>query len=119
MKLQKENLQTKTNLTVDQVCKMLDENDRSYPRCFLADELGIAAFKENNSQAQDKLCKLLNDDESEKVIEVKHVSYCWLCVLENKTNKTIEALTQFVKNPENEFIITLAKEKRNISFSEN
>ncbi|MCL5011827.1 MAG: hypothetical protein M1320_00165 [Patescibacteria group bacterium] len=104
----KKNFERQTSLSFDQISKILtiaDENDSPYPRCLLANELGVMANNDNSEQAQEKLCELLNaEDECEKV---KYISYCWLCNIPI-TDKTSAALQIFSNDQKNAEIIETA-----------
>lgn len=106
--MQEKQFKRQTSLGFDQISKILtivDENDSPYPRCLLANELGVMVNNDNSEQAQEKLCELLNaDGECEKV---KYVSYCWLCNT-SKTEKTLAALQTFSSNKNNTEIVEMA-----------
>lgn len=97
-----------TELTLEELQEEL-EIPISFPKCFIINEIGIVGIGEDDEArgAQECLLKLLDGEN----ISDRHLAFCWLSSIREKTGDVVNRLKEFEKKPRNTVFIEIAKEQ--------
>ena len=98
-----------TDLSLKDICVFLKNRSPAYPRCLLANELGVIV--QDDKQAEIELRNLLSDENSENV---RCAAYGSLSVIGSPEQETMEALKRFRENPDNISLVAYADERNKI-----
>ena len=96
-----------TNLDLEELIARIEDNAPGYPTCLLLNEVGEICLKaKENQKGEEFLVENLGHQEKMR----QAVAFCWLTVINEKTQRHTELLANYRSNPANAEIVQKVEE---------